>query len=243
MPLIVVHDCETTGFSEVDNVVTEYAAIAFDSDIEQPIGFLSVLIEHNVIIPPHITELTGIDNALLKKYGVPKENAVKRILKFYDRYKIDYIMAHNEPFDRKMTKALLNGFEPDVKRICTQRDFNHKAVNNKLTTLSEHYKISHGFAHRAMTDAMACLAVGIKGGLYAFLGKPVESKVEVRIKLPYDPDNFTANNARAREIGFYWAGNKVTKHHYRQINKSQLNEVLDLVKKHKFAVLETVEIK
>lgn len=243
MSLIVVHDTETTGFSEVDDVVTEYAAIAFDAEVEQPVGFFSVLIDHGVEITPKITELTGITNALLKKYGVDPETAVKRILAFQKRYSIDYYMAHNEPFDRKMVQALLKQkLEPKKGFICTQRDFTHSAANNKLPTLAEHYKIKTGVAHRAMPDSMTCLGVGLAAGLLEFLGKTPEEKIEIRIKLPYDPDNFDANNARAREIGFYWAGNKITKHHYRQVKKSQLNEVLDLVKKNKFQLLETVSV-
>jgi DNA polymerase III alpha subunit (gram-positive type) len=237
MSLIIVHDTETDGFSDVDNIVTEYAAVAFDAEIEQPIGFFSVLIDHGRPIPQKITELTGIDNALLQKYGVKPDVAVKRILAFHKRYEIDYFMAHNEPFDRKMVQALTKEkLNPKKGFICTQRDFEHNANNNKLGTLSEHYKINHGFAHRAMTDTMACLAVGLKAGLLDFLGKPSEEKVEVRIKVPY------GFNDQARMIGFYWSGNNTTKHHYRKIKKSQLNEVLEQVKKNKFQLLETVGV-
>ncbi len=248
MSLIMVHDTETTGFSDVSNVVTEYAAIAFDANVGSPVGFISVLIDHGVPIPAKITELTGIDNALVEKYGVKPDVAVKRIEKFHSRYNIDYFMAHNEPFDRKMTNALLKKKLAPLKGfICTQRDFTHQKINeaapenNKLPTLTKYYGITHGFGHRAMPDTMACLAVGLSGGLMDFLGKPKEENVEVRILLPYDPPNFDANNKRARDIGFYWAG-KGTKHHYASIKKSKLDETLKKVADNKdFKLLEVVE--
>lgn len=238
MSLIIVHDVETTGFSDVDDHVTEYGAVAFDAEIEMPVGFFSVLINHGVPIPQKITELTGIDNALLDKYGVKPELAIKRINKFHSRYEIDYFMAHNEPFDRKMTQALLGKkLTPKKGFICTQRDFSHPTANNKLVTLSEHYKIKHGFAHRAMTDVMACLGVGIAAGLYSYLGKPKEELVEIRIKCPYDFKD------QAREAGFYWAGNNVTKHFYRQVKKSKLDEVVKAVKRNNnFTFLEVVDV-
>lgn len=249
MALILAHDTETTGFSEVSSVVTEYASIAFDTELKMPVGFMSVLIDHGVPIPAKITELTGIDNALLAKYGVKKEMAVKRIMKFYSRFpNATHMMAHNEPFDRKMTKALLGGYEiPNIKRICTQRDFIHQIAeekppeNNKLPTLSRYYKINHGFAHRAMTDTMACLGVALAAGLYEFLGEKEEEKVEIRIKLPYDPPNFDANNVRARSIGFYWSGDKSKNYHFSQIKKSRLDETLKKLEGHKDFKLLGVE--
>lgn len=151
----IVLDIETTGLSHYINNITEIAALKFENN--KLIDKFHTLINPEQRIPHFITNLTGIDNEMVK-YS-PKIHEVLPALKEF--LGEDVIVAHNAGFDvgflnhnfKKHLKCELNN-----NCICTVRLANRIPLsieNRKLKTLCNYFNINNESEHRAMGDTKA----------------------------------------------------------------------------------------
>ncbi len=146
-------DIETTGGNFPDRI-TEIAIFIHDGT--QILDKYQSLINPECYIPPFITQLTGINNEMVK--DAPKFYEIaKDIVQFTQ----DCIfVAHNVNFDYNFIKAEFQniGYNYHRKLLCTvrlSRKFFPKLPSYKLTSLTSLLNISHNQAHRAESDAHA----------------------------------------------------------------------------------------
>ncbi|MDB5741884.1 MAG: DNA-directed polymerase [Polaromonas sp.] len=114
-------------------------------------------------IPPFITQLTGITNAMIA--NAPEAGEVMaEASRFVGAAPL---VAHNAAFDRKFWQAELAraGLEAPQPFICTlllSRRLYPQAPNHKLGSLIDYHRLPRaGRAHRALADAE--MAVGLLG--------------------------------------------------------------------------------
>lgn len=157
--MYTVIDIETTGLSKNYHQVTEIAAAKMRAGkiIEQ----YQTLVNPQVRIPRFITQLTGIDNAMVKNAPT-----IKKVLpSFVDFLGDDVFVAHNATFDFGFLDYNLknhHGQNLMNKRLCTKKLANRlfpELQRKRLVDLCEHLKINNEQEHRAMGDVQATAKV------------------------------------------------------------------------------------
>jgi len=151
---VVIIDFETTGLSPTEGErATEIAAIVLQD--RYIVRRYQSLMNAGVRIPPFITNLTGITNAMVR--GAPPAAAVmNEVADFVGDLPI---VAHNASFDQKFWEAELTLIhrtrkQPFACSMLAARRIYPEAPNHKLGTLATFAHLpSTGKAHRAMADA------------------------------------------------------------------------------------------
>lgn len=170
----VVVDLETTGMSpDRGHRITEVAAVEVSGD--EVAGGFSTLVDPGRPIPPRISELTGITDAMVE--GAPSFGEVARQVRRTLEGRI--FVAHNVPFDwgfltEEMRRT--EGSLPEGPRLCTLR-LARRALpdlgSKGLDAVARHYGIEIEDRHRAAGDARATASV-----LLRLLGEARERGVD-----------------------------------------------------------------
>ncbi len=154
MNAIAVIDFETSGLMpEAGGRATEVAIVLTEAG--RIVDRFASLMNAGVRIPPFITELTGISNAMVSA-APPAEQVMREAARFVGNRPL---VAHNASFDRKFWQAELGGIGLDAPQpfACTvllARRLYPDAPNHKLGTLADFHALPRsGRAHRALSDA------------------------------------------------------------------------------------------
>lgn len=166
----VVVDLETTGCSPRTDRVTEIGAVKVRGG--EVLGEFQTLVDPGGSVPPLITVLTGITDAML--IDAPRMEAVLPAFVEFARGAV--VVAHNARFDLGFLRSAaermgLPWTEPPVvdtvalaRRVITRDD----APNHKLSSLAAFFNARVAPDHRALTDARA--TVDVLHGLLDRLG-------------------------------------------------------------------------
>jgi DNA polymerase III subunit epsilon len=166
----VVLDLETTGGAADGAGITEIGAVKVRGGEEQ--GVFGTLVNPGEPIPPFITVLTGITEAMLAP-APPIEAVLPSLLEFL---RGSVLVAHNAPYDVGFLKAACarHGYSwPHVRVLDTaalaRRALTRDEVpNRKLATLAHFFHAAVQPTHRALDDAKA--TVDVLHGLIERLG-------------------------------------------------------------------------
>lgn len=145
----VVVDLETTGLSSENDTIIELAAVkVINGEI---VDEYSSLVDPKRSIPSYITEITGIDNSMVK--GKP---TIKKVMAEFLKFAGDLpLVGHNFiSFDLAFLKKL-----SDISVPCydTLRIAKHMTLGsgNSLSALCSYFGIVNDNAHRALSDCIA----------------------------------------------------------------------------------------
>lgn len=159
----VVFDLETTGAKCPPCRVTEIGAYLIRNGVI--VDEFQTLVNPETYIPPFITQLTGISDAMVK--NAPKFRQIAA--DFLDFIGDTILVAHNASFDMKFLNhevgMIYNKYRVANQHLCTvhlSRRLVKNVENHKLSTLSEHFAIDIGRHHRAAYDAHATAKIFIK---------------------------------------------------------------------------------
>ena len=154
MSVIAVIDFETSGLMpEAGGRATEVAVVLTEAG--RIVDRFQSLMNAGVRIPPFITQLTGISNAMVSA-APPADQVMREAARFVGSLPL---VAHNASFDRKFWQAELGriGLEAAQPFACTvllSRRLYPLAPNHKLGTLADFHALPRsGRAHRALSDA------------------------------------------------------------------------------------------
>ncbi len=151
----VVLDVETTGLSKHFCKITEIAALRVRDN--RVVDKFQSLVNPECLIPEFITNLTGIDNEMVR-YEKPIKQVLPGFLNFLGE---DVMVGHNVGFDfgfinhnseKHLERSLLNN------RLCTirlSRRLLPDLASRKLASLCDYFEVSNPQAHRAMGDCVA----------------------------------------------------------------------------------------
>jgi DNA polymerase III subunit epsilon len=152
----VVVDLETTGGSPGGDAITEIGALKLRGG--ELLGHFETLVNPGVPIPPLITVLTGITQAML--FPAPPVDAV--LPDFLEFVRDAVIVGHNVRFDVSFLDAALvaHGYQRlrnrRVDTIALARRLVRDDVPNlRLQPLARHFRTSVEPVHRAYADAAA----------------------------------------------------------------------------------------
>jgi DNA polymerase III subunit epsilon len=166
----VVVDLETTGGSAADSAITEIGAVKVRGG--RQLGEFATLVDPQAPVPPFITVLTGITDAMV--VAAPRIDSV--LPAFLEFARGCVLVAHNAPFDTGFLRhaCMTRGYPwpsfpivdtADLARRVLTRD---EVANCRLATLARHFRSATEPCHRALADARA--TVDVLHGLLERLG-------------------------------------------------------------------------
>jgi DNA polymerase-3 subunit epsilon len=166
----VVLDLETTGGAPDGGGITEVGAVKVRGG--EQLGVLATLVNPGELIPPFITVLTGITQAMV--LPAPPIAAVLPSLLEFLRGAV--LVAHNAPYDVGFLKAACarHGYPWPAVRVLDTAALARRVLtrdevpNRKLGTLAAYFRATVQPTHRALDDARA--TVDVLHGLFDRLG-------------------------------------------------------------------------
>jgi len=166
--IFVVVDLETTGRAPDGTGITEIGAVKVQGG--ELHGEFATLVNPGERIPPFITVLTGITEAMLLP-APAIDSVLPAFLEFLDGA---VLVAHNAPFDVGHLKAACARFgyswpNPrvlDTAALARRVLIRDEVPNRRLSTLAMHFHAAHQPCHRALADARATVDV-----LHALIGR------------------------------------------------------------------------
>ena len=147
-------DVETTGGDPKRERITEVAIVLHDG--EKIVDRFSSLVNPEVPIPDFITQVTGIDNDMVK--DAPKFYEIARQIVEITEGAV--FVAHNARFDYSFIQKEFRrlGYTFTRKQLCTvqlSRKLMPQLKSHSLGNLCRHLGIVNTQAHRAMSDTLA----------------------------------------------------------------------------------------
>ena len=150
----VVFDVETTGLRTRSCRLTEIGAVKLREGVRM--AEFASFVNPECPIPPHITELTGITDAMVA--DAPSEaEAVRSFLEFCGDATL---VAHNAAFDTAFLQAACERSAIDctpayIDTVSLSRRLLPGIKNHRLDTVAKNLKLPKFYHHRAKDDAQA----------------------------------------------------------------------------------------
>jgi DNA polymerase-3 subunit epsilon len=214
-----VLDLETTGASPADCAITEIGAVKLRGG--ERVGTFQTLVNPGAPIPPFITVLTGITEAMV----MPAPRVEQVLPTFLSFLAGTVVVGHNVGFDVSFLRADMtaHGHDPSelpaaVVDTCAlaRRLLRDEAPDCRLATLASRFRLTHRPCHRALEDALATgdllhllleqagglgvLALDDLLGLPQVVGHPQLDKLRLTDGLPRAPGVYLFRDRRGRVL-------------------------------------------
>jgi DNA polymerase-3 subunit epsilon len=197
-------DLETTGGNRNDDMITEIGVVKVRGG--ECLGTFHTLVNPGKAIPPQITVLTGLTDAVVAT--APRVESVLGSLR--DFLGTAVFVAHNASFDLGFLRAAFArdqraDYRPAVvdTAALARRLLRDDVPNCRLSTLADRLRLDHKPTHRALDDALAttdllhhlierATGLGVLGlddlvTLAKLAGHPQAAKLTMTAKLPRTP--------------------------------------------------------
>jgi DNA polymerase-3 subunit epsilon len=212
-----VIDLETTGSAPERDAITEVGAVKVCGG--ECLGTFQTLVNPGTRIPPAITVLTGITEAMVMP-APPITSVLPSLLEFAGGA---VLVGHNFRFDlafldaalRAAGRARLGNATVDTCALA-RRLLADEVPNHRLGTLASCLRLDHRPTHRALDDALAttdllhlllerAAAYGVLGlddllALPRLAGHPQVGKLRLTVGLPRRPGVYVFRNARGQAL-------------------------------------------
>ena len=151
-----VVDVETTGGSALDGAITEVGAVKLRGG--ECLGTLQTLVNPGMAIPPEITVLTGITEAMV----LPAPRVDEVLPSFLEFLGDAVLVGHNVRYDIGfLNAALVRAGRPRLGNTfvdtcaLARRLVRDEVPDCRLGTLASRLRLGHRPTHRALDDALA----------------------------------------------------------------------------------------
>lgn len=157
-----VFDLETTGLNNNRDEIIEIGAIKIEKG--EIVGEFGSFIKPEGRIPAKITELTGIDDDMVKNAPGLKK-VINNFLEFVND---SVLVAHNANFDYGFLRSafkklgIVEKDYPVLDTLALSRALFPDLKNHKLNTLANYFNVSLEHHHRAVDDARATAEILLK---------------------------------------------------------------------------------
>lgn len=212
-----VLDLETTGTNRTGDMITEIGVVKVRGG--ECLGTFHTLINPGRAIPPQITVITGLTDAIVR--NAPRIETVLGSLR--DFLGDAVFVAHNASFDLGFIRAAFerdgrSDYRPTVvdTAVLARRLLRDEVPNFKLGTLATRLRLAHLPSHRALDDALATTDLlhlllerasgwGVLGlddlvAVGKLAGHPQASKLDLTTDLPRSPGVYLFLDHRAEVL-------------------------------------------
>jgi len=204
--ILLSYDIEATGLDKQKDRIIEVGLALYSTGQQKILESTSFLVQSDgVAISQEITEITGITQAAVDRFGYEPLSALEDVFKFMGQ--AEAVIGHNVlRFDKPMTDntaVRLGKVPPSMLWIDTMTDI-PGVKGEQLITMCAKAGILLSGAHSALVDAMGVL--GMVKYHDQFEGRSFESMVE-RAKSPsvlVQSHQDRNNNADAKKFKFRW---------------------------------------
>lgn len=161
---IVIFDTETTGLDFLNDDITQFGILVLEKKDEKYIVKReeNFFIKTDIKIPEEVYQITKIDNELLEKQGIEKQQAYEIIKDIFTSDCL--VIAYNIIFDINMLTNFIKRFDKNYEFkndildvMCIYKDFYE--YPHKLTNAVEKLNVNIKNTHRAIDDVKATLEV------------------------------------------------------------------------------------
>lgn len=176
----VAFDTETSGPYPIGNEIVEIGLVRWEGGRE--VASFNKLIHPRKPMGEEVIKIHGITNEMVANEPIMKD-VIADVLNFIGD---SILIAHHAPFDLGFLAWDLERFGyalPKRTSLCSSlisRKLIKGTENHKLQTLVKHLKIDAGPAHRAESDARACLNVSLH--CFSLLGENATLKDLLKIQ-------------------------------------------------------------
>ncbi len=186
-------DLETTGLSPTEDVITEVGAVLWDTERNEPVKFFNKLLKIDRPVPKFITDLTGIDDALLQKFGEDPAKVWPEFNEFCSQ--AEMLMAHNAPFDMGFLAHQCPGFiVKPVVDSSVDVPYREEIKTRKLTHLCAEHGFVNPFAHRSVTDVLSMMQISSSYDWKEIIENATATKVWMRAMVTKEEKEKASSN-------------------------------------------------
>jgi|SRR5665213_2032011 len=197
--IIFSYDIESTGLDFLKDRVIEVGAILYSTTQKKCLESQGFLVKTDVVISEEITNLTGITQQAVKKFGYDSSDALDVVSDMM--LAADAVIGHNVVrFDKRMTAAWANRegvILPDKLYIDTYTDLPDTEVG-KLTLMAANAGFLNLFPHSALADCQTVLKLVESYDIEKVVERAKSPNVVVQAVVTYD------TNALAKKERFRW---------------------------------------
>jgi DNA polymerase III alpha subunit (gram-positive type) len=197
--ILLGYDLETTGLDKVNDRMIEVGLVLYSTGQQKVLESTGFLVQSDKPILPEITEITGITQAAVDRFGYSPESALEYFLDFAEQ--ADAVIGHNViRFDKPVTDNTAKRLDmvlPEKLWIDTMTDIPGVTGEQLITMCAKHGFVNPN-QHSAEDDAKSVLKL--------ISGYDIEKIVE-RAKSPMVvilSHQGRGNNADAKKFKFRW---------------------------------------
>ena len=200
--LIAAIDVETSGLDFRTDKTIEVGAVLWDTDRQAPVHFFNNFIKHeNLELTAKTTKLTGIDNALVDRWGFEPTNIASHIAWMLSQ--TNYALAFEADFDKGFIYRLLheqNYALPNLTWIDARYDppFKDDKGKGNLTLVLAKHEILNYFPHRAFGDIISTCKMVSKYNWENTIRRANTPTLEILANVSYQEKDL------AKDAGFFW---------------------------------------
>ena len=159
--LLLSLDFETTGINKEKDRVIEFGAVLYSSTQRKCLDNQGSLVRTDVPISNEITEITGITQAAVNKFGYDSDSSLQTVIELMTA--ADYVIGYNvRRFDKPVLEnwAKRAGVElPNKLWIDLFADLPWTVTRGKLSHVAADHGILNLFPHSALADCQTVLAI------------------------------------------------------------------------------------
>lgn len=203
-------DTETTGLNTQEDEILELGYAIYHKDNPVPLLLKSSFIRNQKKeISKEITELTGITQETVDKFGLHPMDVYEEYIDDLNKYDVKYAVGHNSlNFDTPMITSNVSRFTtqrlPPLVTVDTMYDIKYrtKSKSLRLSYLLADHGFINPFPHRALTDAMGCAILAYQYDMDKMLEIASTPMVEIRADVGYDKRDL------AKALQYQWDGDR-----------------------------------
>jgi DNA polymerase III subunit epsilon len=193
-------DFETTGLDREKDRITEVGAVLWSTKANRAMETASFFVQSDVSVSKEVEALTGINNAMLKKFGRPESDAIDDVI-YYAEQADAFIGQNVIQFDKHFldnAAKRLNLKVPDILWIDTRTDLPLSVESKSLSYMACDHGFLNPFPHNAVGDALTVLKIASMYSIDDMVARAKEPNVVLSSLQKFE------DNAAAKKLKFFW---------------------------------------